>query len=574
MIELELLGTSADGESLVLTDAQGERYSVLISDELRGATRRDRPRVELAPARPTLAPRDIQALLRAGATPAEIASQHGMEVSAVERFEAPVQAEKDYALTRARAVRIGDGGPTMGDLVLDRLAARGVDPSSLEWTATREAGEPWQIIVTFVQGAAEHAAHWHLSNSGSLEAIDQEAQWLTEQVSASPTASIFTPLPRTAPAPVVDPGAEDLRNREAIIDQLNAVRGKRQQIDLDLDDEVDEEAEYLAAIAGEEEAPTMEPDTSTGPISARIYSLASARTKAEAPSEPAEDTLFPATGQIPSARPTLTGAIPVASRSPKTEAPASSGASVSLEDVSFSYEADRPVLQGVSFRVDPGTMTAIVGPSGCGKTTIARLIARFYDVDAGSVRVGGGDVCEWDTADLMAQLSLVFQDVYLFDDTLEANVRVGNPDATRADIEEAARLSGVDEIVERLPLGWDTPVGEAGRALSGGERQRVSIARALLKAAPVVLFDEATSALDPENESRVTDAMAALRRDATLIVIAHKLDTITAADQIVVLSETGRVAQIGTHEQLYAQENGQYRAFWDARTRAAGWTLV
>ena len=256
------------------------------------------------------------------------------------------------------------------------------------------------------------------------------------------------------------------------------------------------------------------------------------------------------------------------------EAPASSGASVSLEDVSFSYEASHPVLQGVSFRVEPGTMTAIVGPSGCGKTTIARLIARFYDVDAGSVRVGGSDVRDWETADLMAQLSLVFQDVYLFDDTLEANVRVGNPDATRADIEEAARLSGVDEIVERLPLGWDTPVGEGGRALSGGERQRVSIARALLKAAPVVLFDEATSALDPENESRVTDAMAALRRDATLIVIAHKLDTITAADQIVVLSETGRVAQIGTHEQLYAQENGQYRAFWDARTRAAGWTLV
>jgi len=314
---------------------------VLISDELRGATRRDRPRVELAPARPTLAPRDIQALLRAGATPAEIAEQHGMEVSAVERFEAPVQAEKDYALTRARAVRIGEGGPTMGDLVLDRLAARGVDPSSLEWTATREAGEPWQIIVTFVQGAAEHAAHWHLSNSGSLEAIDQEAQWLTEQVSASPTASIFTPLPRTAPAPVVDPGAEDLRNREAIIDQLNAVRGKRQQIDLDLDDEVDEEAEYLAAIAGEEEAPTTEPDTSTGPISARIYSLASARTKAETPSEPAEDTLFPATGQIPSARPTLTGAIPVASHSPKTEAPASSGVLPWLSDAPASSGEDK-----------------------------------------------------------------------------------------------------------------------------------------------------------------------------------------------------------------------------------------
>lgn len=256
------------------------------------------------------------------------------------------------------------------------------------------------------------------------------------------------------------------------------------------------------------------------------------------------------------------------------EAPASSGASVAIEDVSFSYEADHPVLQGVSFRVEPETMTAIVGPSGCGKTTIARLVARFYDVDAGRVLVGERDVRDWETADLMAQLSLVFQDVYLFDDTLEANVRVGNPDATRADIEEAARLSGVDEIVERLPHGWDTPVGEGGRALSGGERQRVSIARALLKAAPVVLFDEATSALDPENESRITDAMAALRRDATLIAIAHKLDTITAADQIVVLDEDGRVAQIGTHAALYSQVGGQYRAFWDARSRAAGWRLV
>lgn len=256
------------------------------------------------------------------------------------------------------------------------------------------------------------------------------------------------------------------------------------------------------------------------------------------------------------------------------EAPASSGASVTLQDVSFSYEADHPVLHSVSFRVEPETMTAIVGPSGCGKTTIARLIARFYDVDAGSVLVGERDVRDWETADLMAQLSLVFQDVYLFDDTLEANVRVGNPDATRADIEEAARLSGVSEIVERLPHGWDTPVGEGGRALSGGERQRVSIARALLKAAPIVLFDEATSALDPENESRITDAMAALRRDATLIVIAHKLDTITAADQIVVLDETGRVAQIGTHAELYSQADGQYRAFWDARSRASGWKLV
>lgn len=258
----------------------------------------------------------------------------------------------------------------------------------------------------------------------------------------------------------------------------------------------------------------------------------------------------------------------------REEVDASLRGTVALEGVSFSYEDDQPVLQGVSFRVEPGTMTAIVGPSGCGKTTIARLVARFYDVDRGVVTVSGRDVRDWDTGELMAQLSLVFQDVYLFDDTLEANVRVGRPHASASEMEDAARLSGVDEIVARLPLGWDTPVGEAGRALSGGERQRVSIARALLKAAPIVLFDEATSALDPDNESRVTDAMAALRRDATLIVIAHKLDTITAADQIVVLDHDGRVAQIGTHEELYAQSGGQYRAFWEARSRAAGWRLV
>lgn len=254
--------------------------------------------------------------------------------------------------------------------------------------------------------------------------------------------------------------------------------------------------------------------------------------------------------------------------------PACSGSAVALTDVSFAYEADHPVLRGVSFQVAPGTMTAIVGPSGCGKTTIARLVARFYDVDAGSVSVGGRDVRQWDTAQLMAQLSLVFQDVYLFDDTLEANVRIGRADASDDDVKEVARLSGVDEIVERLPLGWNTRVGEGGRALSGGERQRVSIARALLKAAPIVLFDEATSALDPENENHITDAMDALRRNATLIVIAHKLDTITAADQIIVLDHSGRVAQVGTHAELYSQSDGQYRAFWQARSRAAGWKLV
>ncbi len=266
--------------------------------------------------------------------------------------------------------------------------------------------------------------------------------------------------------------------------------------------------------------------------------------------------------------------LPVASEGEQSEDATALSASVALEDVVFSYEADQPVLRGVSFHVEPGTMTAIVGPSGCGKTTIARLIARFYDVDSGVVSVGGRDVRRWDPAELMAQLSLVFQDVYLFDDTLEANVRVGRPDASVAEVEEAARLSGVDEIVARLPMGWGTQVGEGGRALSGGERQRVSIARALLKASPIVLFDEATSALDPENEHRVTAAMDTLRRNATLLVIAHKLDTITAADQIVVLDENGRVVQIGTHSQLFAETEGQYRGFWEARSRAAGWSLV
>ena len=266
--------------------------------------------------------------------------------------------------------------------------------------------------------------------------------------------------------------------------------------------------------------------------------------------------------------------LPVASEEEQSEDATALSASVALEDVVFSYEADQPVLRGVSFRVEPGTMTAIVGPSGCGKTTIARLIARFYDADSGVVSVGGRDVRRWDPAELMAQLSLVFQDVYLFDDSLEANVRVGRPDASAAEVEEAARLSGVDEIVARLPMGWGTQVGEGGRALSGGERQRVSIARALLKASPIVLFDEATSALDPENEHRVTAAMDTLRQNATLIVIAHKLDTITAADQIVVLDENGRVVQIGTHSQLYAETEGQYRGFWEARSRAAGWRLV
>ena len=242
---------------------------------------------------------------------------------------------------------------------------------------------------------------------------------------------------------------------------------------------------------------------------------------------------------------------------------------VELNDVVFGYRPDAPVLTGVSMKVPARTMCAIVGPSGSGKTTIAR----FWDVDSGTVRVGGTDVRDMPTSQLMEQLSMVFQDVYLFDDTLAANIRIGNPAADDTQVRWAADLAGVTEIVDRLPHGWDTRVGEGGRALSGGERQRVSIARALLKRAPIVLLDEATSALDAENEANIVAAMQELRRTSTLIVIAHKLETIAAADQVVVLDDAGHVAQRGHHDELVAVE-GPYRSFWEQRTRARGWALV
>ncbi|TLH71453.1 ABC transporter ATP-binding protein [Mycolicibacterium phocaicum] len=245
---------------------------------------------------------------------------------------------------------------------------------------------------------------------------------------------------------------------------------------------------------------------------------------------------------------------------------------VELDGVAFSYPGRR-VLEDVGFVAAPGTMTALVGPSGSGKTTITRLLARFYDVDAGVVRVGGVDVRDQSTAELMAQLSLVFQDVYLFDDTLWENVRIGAPSASEDDIREAARTAGLQSVVDRLPAGWQTRVGEGGTALSGGERQRVSIARALLKNAPVVLFDEATSALDPENERHVAASIRELADRSTVIVIAHKLSTVTAADNIVVLSDRGTVDDTGTHDQLMAR-GGRYADFWAQRTSASGWTVA
>lgn len=246
---------------------------------------------------------------------------------------------------------------------------------------------------------------------------------------------------------------------------------------------------------------------------------------------------------------------------------------IAFDHVDFGYTPDRLVLHDVTFTVPPKHMVALVGPSGCGKTTIARLVSRFYEVTAGSVQVGGADVRDLRFETLMSQLSMVFQDVYLFDDTLKANIQIGNLNATEEEIEEAARLAGVTEIIRRLPHGWQTPVGEGGKALSGGERQRVAIARALLKKAPIVLLDEATSALDPENEANVVAAVEKLREQATILVIAHKLDTIKKADYIVQLTKEGRIEDIGTHEELFAR-GGSYRNFWDTRSKAVGWQLT
>lgn len=247
------------------------------------------------------------------------------------------------------------------------------------------------------------------------------------------------------------------------------------------------------------------------------------------------------------------------------------GADVELEGVRFGYRPDEPVLDGLNLRVPAGSMTALVGPSGAGKTTVTRLVARFFDVDAGSVRIGGVDVRDLGTEALMVRVSPVFQDVYLFDGTIEENIRLGRPSATDEELHDAARAARVDEIAERLPDGWHTRVGEGGTTLSGGERQRVSIARALLKDAPIVLLDEATAALDPENEAAVQDALVALARDRTVLVIAHRLQTIAAADRIAVL-DGGRIAESGSHHELLAA-GGRYARFWAERSRARGWRI-
>ncbi|WP_306369613.1 ABC transporter ATP-binding protein [Nocardiopsis sp. CC223A] len=281
---------------------------------------------------------------------------------------------------------------------------------------------------------------------------------------------------------------------------------------------------------------------------------------------------------LESRRPLLDAIDEVLTAEPLPEPSSPSGlpapGTIELDGVTFAYApGTEPVLKDVSLSVPAGSMVALVGPSGSGKTTIARLICRFHDADAGTVRVGGTPVTEQTTEQLMGQLSMVFQDVYLFDDTLEANVAVGRENASREEIREAADLAGVTEIAERLPDGWESRVGEGGRALSGGERQRVAIARALLKRSPIVLLDEATSALDLENEANIVAAVERLRRQATILIIAHRLDTIAAADRIIALDDRGGVEAQGTHDELLAA-GGTYARFWDRLHRAQGWRLT
>ncbi|GAA2444095.1 ABC transporter ATP-binding protein [Actinomadura vinacea] len=231
-----------------------------------------------------------------------------------------------------------------------------------------------------------------------------------------------------------------------------------------------------------------------------------------------------------------------------------------FESATFRH-GDRTVLDNVSMSVPEGQRLAVVGPSGAGKSTLLQLLARFYDVDAGVVRVGGVDVRAIDTEVLMAQIAIVFQDVYLFDGTIEENVRLGRPDAGEAEVRAAATAARLDEVIERLPGGWATNVGEGGALLSGGERQRVSIARALLKDAPIVLLDEVTSALDPVNEAAVHEGIERLMAGRTVVMVAHRMRTVQRADRVVFL-DGGRIVEEGGHDELLHRD-GRYADFWE-----------
>lgn len=245
---------------------------------------------------------------------------------------------------------------------------------------------------------------------------------------------------------------------------------------------------------------------------------------------------------------------------------------IQFEQVQFGYEAKRPILKDVSFRIPEKTSTAIVGPSGSGKTTICSLLARFYDPQSGSISVGGHRLQEFTCDSLLSNISMVFQSVYLFHDTIRANICFGKPDATEAEMIAAAKKACCHDFIQALPNGYDTIVGEGGGTLSGGEKQRISIARAILKNAPIIILDEATASIDPENEHLIQAAISELTRGKTIITIAHRLATIQHADQILVVDD-GRIAEAGTHAELM-QKNGLYRRFTEIREKAEGWQIA
>ena len=247
------------------------------------------------------------------------------------------------------------------------------------------------------------------------------------------------------------------------------------------------------------------------------------------------------------------------------------GHDIVFNNVGFAYD-DKQVLDGVSFTAREGEVTALVGPSGSGKSTCARLAARLWDVDKGSIEVGGVDIATVDPEVLLTDYAMVFQDVVLFDDTVMENIRLGRHGATDEEVIRAARAANCEEFVSKLPRGYDTPIGENGAKLSGGERQRISIARALLKNAPIVLLDEATASLDVENETKVQGALSRLLQGKTVLVIAHRMRTVEAADHIVVLAE-GMVAEEGRPEDLLQKDGGIFRRMAELQTASAGWSI-
>ncbi len=242
-----------------------------------------------------------------------------------------------------------------------------------------------------------------------------------------------------------------------------------------------------------------------------------------------------------------------------------------LSNVTFSYDK-RKIIDSISLSIPEKTTTAIVGPSGGGKSTLCNLIARFWDVDSGAVTLGGVNVKDYSMDSLMSNFAFVFQTVYLFADTIENNIKFGRPEATHEEVVKAAKKACCHEFISKLPDGYNTVIGEGGATLSGGEKQRISIARAIMKDAPVIILDEATANVDPENEKELVDAVDALTKEKTIIMIAHRLKTVRHADQIVVVDQ-GQIVQKGTHEELMQQE-GIYRRFVDSREQAVSWKIA